>query len=84
MVNNKLTFQFSATYEFGNIIIKCYHSKNKIFIGVSNITNYIDYEKLHDPYFEVLSWATLQRYLSHFPNHRQVTYELLLHMFNDQ
>jgi hypothetical protein len=82
MVNNKLTFQFSATYEFGNIIVKCYHSRNKIIIGVSNVTNYIEFEKLHDPYYEVLSWASLEHYLSYFPTHKKVSYEMFLHMFN--
>ena len=81
MVNNKPQFQFSAAQEKDNIVIRCYHSTNKIVISTSNITNYIDYEPLHDPKNEVLSWSTLEFYLSHFPHHRKITYEILLHMF---
>lgn len=81
MVNNRAHFQFSATQEKDNIVIKCYHSTNKIVISVQNITNYINYEVLHDPRHEVLNWNTLLHYLSHFPHHRKITYEILLHMF---
>jgi hypothetical protein len=81
MVNNKAHFQFSATQDKDNLVIKCYHSTNKIVISVSNITNYINYESLHDPRHEVLSWSTLVLYLSHFPHHRKITYEILLHLF---
>ena len=81
MVNNRAHFQFSAEQLNDKIIIKCYHSTNRIVITTYNITNYIDYEHLHDPRHEVLSWSTLVLYLSHFPHHRQITYEILLHMF---
>jgi hypothetical protein len=81
MVNNRRHFQFSASQDNDNIVLRCYHSTNKIVISVSNITNYINYENLHDPRHEVLSWSTLELYLSRFRQHRKITYEILLHMF---
>jgi hypothetical protein len=81
MINNRAHFQFRAYQHANSIVIECYHSSNQIKIGASSLSCLINFGKFQDSRNEIYNWDTLQRYLSNFPNHRKVTFEILLHMF---
>lgn len=81
MINNKSTFQFATWYSQQQLTICCYHSTNRVVISKNNFTNYIGYEKLHNPVFESMTWHMLEWYLARQPHLKQITFEELLHMF---